>query len=490
VTPRLPFTRRRLLATAAGLATAGGLGLWERPARAARTISSDQAMATAALPSGGWRAVAEDVRRELLHTWRSYKAFAWGHDQLLPVSGGHSEFFDDAHPVGLTIVEALDTLYLMRLDDELADGVEWIKDNLDFGAVDADVQVFETNIRMVGGLLSGYFATRERALLGQARRIADILLPCFAQSPTGIPYRFVNPSTGEVSGVTNPLAEVGTIIAEFGTLSRLTGDAKYYRAAKKAMRAVIDRRSDLDLLGTQINVETGQWVNGTATIHPPVDSFYEYTWDAWDLFGDTDFRGWYRILTDAILKHEATTIDGRLWFVRVNKDDGDVVRTDQSELGSFYAGLLGQSGHRRVGDAYLASWTSVLDHYPVLPEGYEPVTGAATQKGNQLRPEYVDSCLNLWLVTGRDNNPAAAKYRHLAYDYYLRQKRHSRVANGWTVIDDVTVSPVTHGDLTSGYWWSEQMKYWYLMFADTPRFDYSNNYLSTEGNVFRGLRHP
>ena len=478
-----PFTRRSLLAAAAGLATAGGLGLWEGSAHAEQTSS---ARAGTGRPIRDWRAVAKDVRGELLHTWNAYKRLAWGHDHLLPVSGGHGEFFDDAHPVGLTIVEALDTLYLMRLDDELAQGVEWIKDNLDFGAVDADVQVFETNIRMVGGLLSGYLATRERALLGHARRIADILLPCFERSPTGIPYRFVNPSTGEISGVTNPLAEVGTIIAEFGTLSRLTGDTKYYRAAKKAMKAVIDRRSDLDLLGTQINVETGQWVNGTATIHPPVDSFFEYVWDAWDLFGDTDFRSWYEILTDAILEHEATTIGGHLWFVRVDKDAGDVVRTDQSELGSFYAGLLGQSGHRRVGDAYLASWTSVLDRYPVLPEGYEPVTGAATEKGNQLRPEYVDSCLNLWLVTGRDN-PAADKYRKLAFDYYVRQKRHSRVANGWTVITDVTTSPVKHGDLTSGYWWSEQMKYWYLMFADTPRFDYDHNYLSTEGNVFRGL---
>lgn len=495
--PRQPLTRRRFLATAtsaasaatvAGLVTGGGPGLWAAPAYAEQTSSAG---AGAGRPSAGPRAVAEDVRAELLHNWNAYRRLAWGHDQLLPVSGGHSEFFDDAHPVGLTIVEALDTLYLMRLDAELAEGVAWIKDNLDFGAVNENVQVFETNIRMVGGLLSGYLATRERDLLRHARRIADILLPCFERSPTGIPYRFVNPATGEVSGVTNPLAEVGTIIAEFGTLSRLTGDPRYYRAAKKAMRAVIDRRSELDLLGTQINVETGEWVNSVATIHPPVDSFFEYTWDAWDLFGDADFRRWYELLTAAILRHEATTIDGHLWFARVDKDDGDVVRVDQSELGSFYAGLLGQSGHLRIGDAYLASWTSVLDRYPVLPEGYDPSTGSATQsgKGNQLRPEYVDSCLNLWLVTGRDSQ-AAEKYRRLAHDYYLRQKRHSRVANGWTVIDDVTTTPVKHGDLTSGYWWSEQMKYWYLMFADAPRFDYDDNYLSTEGNVLRGLRGP
>ncbi|WP_207939248.1 glycoside hydrolase family 47 protein [Actinomadura darangshiensis] len=434
-----------------------------------------------------WRPVAQDVRREMLHTWNAYKRLAWGHDHLLPVSGGHGEFFDDAHPVGLTIVEALDTLYLMGLDRELAEGVDWVKKNLDFGAVNADVQVFETNIRMVGGLLSGYLATGDRALLRHARRIADILMPCFDRSPTGIPYRRVNPSTGEISGVTNPLAEVGTIIAEFGTLSRLTGDPRYHRAARKAMKAVLDRRSELGLLGTEINVETGEWVNGTATIHPPVDSFYEYVWDAWDLFGDREFRDLYRTLTRAILKHESTTIDGHLWFAQVDKDDGGTVSTEQSELGSFYAGLLGQSGHRRLGDSYLASWASVLDRFPVLPEGYDPSSGTATAKGNQLRPEYVDSCFNLWLTAG-PNRPAGERYRELAYDYYVRQKKHSRVPNGWTVIDDVTVSPVKHGDLTSGYWWSEQMKYWYLMFTDAPRFDYRRGYLSTEGNALRGLR--
>ncbi|SFN30608.1 mannosyl-oligosaccharide alpha-1,2-mannosidase [Actinomadura madurae] len=472
---RHSLTRRSVLTATAGLVAAGAL---PAPAHAER-LSPGRPK--------DWRPVARDVRREMLHTWNSYKRLAWGHDHLLPVSGGHSEFFDQEHPVGLTIVEALDTLYLMELDDELAEGVAWVKENLDFSAVNADVQVFETNIRMVGGLLSGYLATGERALLRHAKQIADILMPCFDRSPTGIPYRFVNPSTGEISGVTNPLAEVGTIITEFGTLSRLTGDRRYHRAARKAMKAVIERRSDLDLLGTEINVETGEWVNDTATVHPPVDSFYEYVWDAWDLFGDTEFRDLYRMLTRAIIKHEATTINGHVWFAQVDKDDAEQVTAEQSELGSFYAGLLGQSGHRRLGDAYLASWTSVLDRFPVLPEGYDPTSGAATAKGNQLRPEYVDSCFNLWLVEGPGRH-ASERYRKLAYDYYLRQKKHSRVPNGWTIIDDVTTSPLKHGDLTSGYWWSEQMKYWYLMFAKAPRFDYRNNYLSTEGNAFRGLR--
>jgi hypothetical protein len=458
-------TRRAFLGT---LAATGGLAMLPTSANAV-TERRD------------WRRVADDVRAELRHTWQSYKRLAWGHDHLLPVSGGHGEFFDDAHPVGLTIVEALDTLYFMGLDDELADGVRWIRNDLDFAAVNADVQVFETNIRMIGGLLSGYLCTGDRVLLDHAKKIADILLPCFTQSPTGMPYRRVNPSTGRISGTINVLAEIGTIIAEFGTLSRLVHDDRYYKAAKKAQQAVFDRRSPLDLVGTEIDIETGAWTDTSARVDPPVDSFFEYLWDGWDLFRDRDLKHWYDTLTAGVLRHEEERYGGRLWFHRADMASGASLGRETSELTSFYAGLLGQSGHLREGEAYHSAWASVLSTYTLLPEGYDYGTGAATGPGNELRPEYVDAAFNLWLITGKE------LYRERAYDYYRRQKRASRVANGWTIVTDVTTSPPTHGDLTSGYWWSEQMKYWYLMFANCPRFDYRDNYLSTEGDAFRGI---
>ena len=471
---RAPTSRRNVLRNLA----LGGLADTALPTGAARALA---APARSAHPARDWRPVADDVRAEMRHAWRSYRRYAWGHDHLLPVSAGHGEFFDPAHPVGLSIVEALDTLYLMGLDDELAEGVAWVRDHLDFAGVNADVQVFETNIRMVGGLLSGYLCTGERALLDNARKIADILLPCFTESPTGMPYRRVNPSTGEISGAENVLAEIGTIIAEFGTLSRLVHDDRYYRAAKKALRAVYDRRSPLDLVGTGINIETGAWTDTSARVDPPDDSFFEYLWDGWDLFGDRDLKQWYDTLTAAILRYERERLDGRLWFHRADMATGASLGRETSELTAFYAGLLGQSGHLRDGEAYHDAWTSVLATYPLLPEGYDYGTGKATGPGNQLRPEYVDSAFNLWLITGRE------RYRERAYDYYVRQKRCSRVANGWTIVTDVTTSPPKQGDLTSGYWWSEQMKYWFVLFADTPRFDYQNNYLSTEGNVFKGI---
>ena len=469
--------RRALLrAGIAGGLAATGLGALADPALAADPAPAFEPARR------DWRPVAADVRNELRQTWNSYRRLAWGHDQMLPVSGGFSEFFDDAHPVGLSIVEALDTLFFMGLDRELADGVAWIRDHLDFRAVTQPVQIFETNIRMVGGLLSGYLCTGERVLLQKARDIADVLLPAFTRSPTGAPYRFVVPSTGETSGTQNVLAEIGTIIAEFGTLSRLVHDDRYYNAAKKALKAVFDRRSSLDLVGTTLDIETGAWVNTTASVNPPVDSFFEYLFDGWDLFGDRDLKRWYDILTAAVIRFEAEEFGGHTWFRRVDEDTGVVRDRRTSELTSFYAGLLGQSGHLPLGTAYFESWTSLLDRFTLLPEGFDYSTGMVTGPGNQLRPEYVDSAFNLWLVTGRE------VYRERAFEYYQRQKRASRVPNGWTIVTDVTTTPPMQGDLTSGYWWSEQMKYWYLMFSGTARFDYRRNYLSTEGNVFRGVR--
>jgi Glycosyl hydrolase family 47 len=425
--------------------------------------------------------LAEDVRAEFLRTYEAYLELAFPHDELRPLSGTGSDFFVPGNPFLLTTVESLDTLYVMEADRELRDGVRECRQRLDFD-VDGFVQVFEVVIRMVGGLLSGHLATGDPSLLRLCRDLTDRLLPAFEKSPTGAPYRFVNLRTGEVRGSENFLAEIGTNITEFGTLSRLTGDGRYYAASKRALGAVFDRRSPLDLVGTTLNVETGAWTDRDSTINPPVDSYYEYLWDGWDLFGDADLLAWYRTHTEAILRRQAIEIDGRLWFNTVDYETGVETSREQSELASFYAGLLGQSGYRREGRRYLRSWGAALRRFPILPEGLDPETFAATQVGNQLRPEYVDSAFNLWLTDQQD------RWIDLAADYYERMKRTSRVENGYTILTDVTTVPPQQGDLTSGYWYSENMKYYWLMFARARRFDYRNNYLSTEGNIFRGLR--
>ena len=426
-----------------------------------------------------WRALGEDVRREMRWAWGQYRDHAWGKDQIKPISGGFESFpLKDRH-LGLTIVEALDTLWVMGLDDEFRDGVEWVNRNLDFD-VDGEVSVFETNIRLVGGLLSAWYACGDAGLLAKARDCADRLMPSFAASPLGIPHRFVNLRTGALRDpITNP-AETGTFIPEFGFLSRAAGDDRYRAAAKRAQVSMFERRSKIDLLADAMDCMTGKWKSRRATVGPPSDSYYEYLWDGWDLLGDHEWLRMYRACTAAILKYQPRRTRGHLWFVDVDFETGKPINWDQDELASFYGGLLAQGGARDYGAAYTRSWAALQNRFGILPEDYDAATGKVLSATNSLRPELADAAFNLWLLDRRE------EWRMIARDHYLAMKRWNKARYGYADLADVTTK--TQSDHCPGYWWSEQMKYYYLIFSDTPRFDYRRPYLSTEGNVLRGFR--
>lgn len=167
--------------------------------------------------------MAERVRQEFLHAWRGYKQHAWGHDELRPLSKSYHDWYGTS--LYMTPVDALDTMVLMGLKNEANEDRELIDRNLSF---DNDIYVknFEITIRMLGGLLSSYQLTGDKRLLALAEDLGNRLLPVF-NSPTGMPYSYVNLKTGAVRGAeTNP-AEVGTLLLEFGTLSELTGNLAF-----------------------------------------------------------------------------------------------------------------------------------------------------------------------------------------------------------------------------------------------------------------------
>ncbi|MFI5780076.1 glycoside hydrolase family 47 protein [Nocardia sp. NPDC051570] len=455
-----------------------GRGLSRRGALVALAAGVLAATAGVAEASG---VEGAQIRAEFLHAWNGYGQFAWGHDELTPLSGGYSEFFVPGRPIGLSIIEALDTLYVMELDTELAAAVAWIEQHLDFD-IDGDFHVFEAIIRVVGGLLAGYLATDNKKLLALTVDLADRLMPAFA-SPTGMPYQYVNLHTGAVSGNTPPLAEIGTNILEFGMLSQLTKDPKYLEAAKKAYRAAIAKRSPINLMATNLNVETGVWADRTDLApNPPSDSFYEYLWGGWALLGDRDCFDWFHLLNDALTRYEVETYRGRVWYRQVDFETGAVTGRRQSELASFWPEVLGHAGQLSLGRAYYETWTAILDKYPVLPEEIDYTTMTVTSKSNQFRPEYPNASFDLYLQT-HDRY-----YATTAWQYFLGMRTHARVPNGYTIIDDVTTSPMRLGDLFPAYGFAENFKYLYLTFTETPRFDRADFYLSTEGKILRGLR--
>src|SRR6266545_295433 len=173
------------------------------------------------------RELAEQVKSEFLRAWNGYKKYAWGHDDLRPLTRTYRDWY--AEPLLMTPVDALDTMILMGLKQEAESTRNYIVANLTFEK-DIYVQNFEITIRLLGGLLSSYQFTGDKRLLTLAEDLANRLLPVFI-SPTGLPYRFVNLKTGKVRGAeTNP-AETGTLMVEFGTLSKLTHRPVFYEKA-------------------------------------------------------------------------------------------------------------------------------------------------------------------------------------------------------------------------------------------------------------------
>src|SRR6202140_4877001 len=193
--------------------------------------------------------IATQVRSEFLHAWHGYKKYAWGHDDLKPLSKTYHDWYSE--PLLMTPVDALDTMILMGLKDETKSTREYIVKNLSFDK-DIYVQNFEITIRLLGGLLSSYQLTGDKRLLNLAEDLGNRLLPVF-DSPTGMPYRFVNLKTGKVRGAESNPAETGTLLIEFGTLARLTKRPIFYDKAKRALVETYKRRSALGLVGTWIN---------------------------------------------------------------------------------------------------------------------------------------------------------------------------------------------------------------------------------------------
>ena len=105
----------------------------------------------------------EEVIGAFKHAWKAYKMYAWGKDELRPISKKSNEWFN----LGLTLVDALDTMWLMGLTEEFSEAREWVKKEMVI-AQDKDVNLFETTIRVLGGLLSAFHLTNDTVFLDRA----------------------------------------------------------------------------------------------------------------------------------------------------------------------------------------------------------------------------------------------------------------------------------------------------------------------------------
>ena len=126
--------------------------------------------------------LAAEVKAEFLHAWNGYKKYAWGHDDLKPLSKSYHDWYSE--PLLMTPVDSLDTMIIMGFKKEANATREYIVQNLSFDK-DISVQNFEITIRLLGGLLTNYQLTGDKRLLVLAEDLGNRLLPVF-ESPTGM----------------------------------------------------------------------------------------------------------------------------------------------------------------------------------------------------------------------------------------------------------------------------------------------------------------
>jgi len=325
--------------------------------------------------------LAERVRAELLFSWRAYVQYAWGHDELRPVSKTPRDWYGQS--LLITPVDALDSLILLGFDDEAAKARKLIDETLSFDK-DISVKNFEITIRVLGGLLSGYELTGDTRLLALADDLGTRLLPVF-NSPTGMPYVNVNLQTGKTSGTKSNPAEVGTLLLEFGTLSKLTHKPVYYAKAKNALVQLYKRRSKIGLVGDEIDVETGQWTSRASHVGGGIDSYYEYLLKCARLFHDRDCESMWRTSIKAVNTYVA---DGD-WYGEVDMETGKRTAPEFGALHAFFPGVLALGGDLPRAKALEASAFRMWQLHGIEPEVINYKTMTVVYPGYPLRPEII-----------------------------------------------------------------------------------------------------
>ncbi|CAG5039693.1 unnamed protein product [Parnassius apollo] len=405
----------------------------------------------------------EEVREMFQHAYDSYLRYAYPYDELRPLS---CDGVDTWGSYSLTLIDALDTLAIIGNHTEFNRVVDIVLQKQNFDT-DINVSVFETNIRIIGGLLSAHLLSHKTGLklepgwpcngplLRLAEDVAHRLIAAF-DTATGMPYGTINLRSGVPPGETSVTctAGVGTFIVEFGTLSRLTGDPLYEEVAYNALKALYHHRSPIGLLGNHIDVMTGRWTAQDAGIGGGVDSYYEYLVKGAILLEKPELMSMFneaRQVIDKYLKKDD-------WFVWATMLRGHVTLPVFQSLESYWPGLLSLIGETDTAMRIIHNYHSVWKQYGFTPEVYNLGTGEASssRESYPLRPELIESIMYLYRET---RDPILLQMG----EDILRSIQHSaRTPCGYATIKDVRDH--RKEDRMESFFLAETTKYLYLLF--------------------------
>ena len=444
------------------------------PALLLALIGLPAATAAAPAPPPVDRAsLADSVRSEFISCWQAYERYAWGHDELRPVTRTARDWYGE--PLLMTPVDALDALLLMGFREEADKARSLIVERLSFDR-DTSVQVFEVTIRLLGGLVSGYQMTGDVRLLRLAEDLGTRLLPAFGSS-TGMPYRFVNLRTGRVSDPKSNPAEIGTLLLEFGTLARLTRKPVFYDKARNALVQLYNRRSRIGLVGEQIDVETGAWVSTASHVGAYIDSYYEYLLKGARLFGDRELERMWQASLRALNAYVADDSAGALWYGQVDMTTGRRTATEFGALQAFLPGVLALGGDLPRARRLQASCYRMWNLHGIEPEVLDYRAMKVLHAGYPLRPEIVESA---YILHRRTRDP---RYLEMGRTFFRGLVAHCRTDAGYTSLKSVVTKE--KGDLMHSFFLAETLKYLYLLFAPDRVLDFDRVVFTTEAHPLR-----
>ncbi|KAB5549548.1 family 47 glycosyl hydrolase [Coniochaeta sp. 2T2.1] len=470
------------------------------------------------------------VKDVFVRGWDSYKENAWEYDELLPVSGGWQNSLGGW---GLTMIDALDTLYIMGLRDEFDFAAGTIA-QLDWANTTYhEINVFETTIRHLGGLLSAYDLSREKALLQKAEELGNMLYLAF-DTPNRLPpflLDFVDAKSGtQIAGDMDPGAGPGSLSLEFTRLAQLTGDNKFFDAVDRITSFLERSQNASDIPGLWPvlidfrNEDVTQ--DHSFTLGANSDSLYEYFPKMHLLLGGLDpkYESLYRTAMDAAIPHLLfkPMLPGEhdhLFTCDAVNSTGYVRKDPTSQhLGCFAGGMFALGGkifsnatHVTIGDrlARSCAWAYSQFESGIMPEKFGMIPCANLsgpcwfddklwdrQRGDVsslpvgftnaqdprylLRPEAIESVFLLYRMTG------ASALLDVAWGMF--ESIVNATETGWanSAVGNVTTRGGGENlDAMDSFWLSETLKYFYLIFSPPFLLSLDDFVFNTEAHPFR-----
>ncbi|XP_005875326.1 PREDICTED: mannosyl-oligosaccharide 1,2-alpha-mannosidase IC [Myotis brandtii] len=442
----------------------------------------------------------EKIKEMMQFAWQSYKRYAMGKNELQPLTkdGYQGNMFGGLS--GATVIDSLDTLYLMELKEEFQEAKTWVEENFHLN-VSGEASLFEVNIRYIGGLLSAFYLTGEDVFRVKAIKLGEKLLPAF-NTPTGIPKGVVNFKSGSnrswgwsMTGSSSILAEFGSLHLEFLHLTELSGNqvfAEKVRHIRKFLRK-IDK--PFGLYPNFISPVSGNWIQHHVSVGGLGDSFYEYLIKSWLMSAKTDTEAkdmYYEALT-AIETHLVNVSPGGLTYIAEWR--GGNLDHKMGHLACFSGGMIAlgaedadedkRAHYRELAaqitktchESYDRSDTKLGPEAFWFNSGKEAVATQLSESYYILRPEVVESYMYLWRQT---HNPI---YREWGWEVVMALEKYCRTEAGFAGIQDVYSSIPNHDNKQQTFFLAETLKYLYLLFSE-------DDMLSLEDWVFNTEAHP